>query len=73
LGQNQTSDITLGGHPGVAAHEANQITALLETGNIQLNAPLVHPSGGGGLSINNSASCSLKTSNLKYHLMRDLL
>jgi len=42
----------------------------LETGNIQLNAPTVHA---GGLSINNSASCSLKTSNLKYHLMRDLL
>ena len=26
-----------------------------------------------GLSINNTAACSLKTSNLKYHLMRDLL
>ncbi len=25
------------------------------------------------LNINNNAACSLKTSNLKYHLMRDLL
>lgn len=68
------TDITLGGFNG---NETGNMQHLLETGNVQMHQSRFQqaPTSAMGplAGISNSTSCTLKTSNLKYHLMRDLL